>query len=771
MKQDNDRKRILAARALPFALLALLTACGGGGDDGNTTNQKPVADAGDEQTVDARSQAGLSGSGTDSDGTIATYAWEQTAGATVTITAADTPAPTFTAPDVSDAEVLTFKLTVTDDGGKTASDTVDVTVAPAITLNGQVYDSPIANALVTVTVGDKSYTATADANGEYTLDIGAVDPNAFVTITATGIGEQENVELMSIAGSFGALSSAAGEGGILETSESGSVNITNLSTAKAVLMIAANGGEDITDDAMLATSESLVSGDDLLYLATVIKLVVDGGYDLPAGTNSTLELIKDATKTTVFVAAVDLADPAAFETIYEEIISDPKLVTAFTADNVPAELFTLFVSSNNDKSLTYRVTNRGKAWTFNANGTGTRSDADFASEPFTWTTSNGSIVVTYNTPLETAGNCTHPDDNTGFLYYCESTTTKTSFTLVVDGVKADTLLLSNTGETIYPSVDDGGASMTQPIAMTGGSTNLGLQKSAAIPFTEEEVPGRWVASTTGRADASVAPFMYSTLDSGIMEFNADGSGERMAVGESLSETFAWSVTDGVLKVTYAGGDVVSYYRMRRDGNTYDTLALLNRFEGKRHSDAGLMLEVDVARLPLLELEDVPGRYSLFEMQNSFNIRMNENGTGANENFDNDGASLGDGNTFSWELRGDYSVEMRYYWDPNPAPDGSPAATCLDASTCHNWMDRLWYPAAYDDATGRVYVLEIQQYYDWDDLAAESKGALLQYQPSVRYFGRTELTSGGGVLKSSAPASAPRVNRMAKILGTPMTNGR
>jgi len=753
-----------ATRLSPLLLLALLAACGGGGsgDDGTATNQKPTADAGEVQSVDARTEVALTGSGADSDGSIASFAWEQTAGPTVTMTSADTAEPTFTAPEVNSADVLTFQLTVTDNGGESATDTVDVTVAPVITLSGQVYDGPIADATITVTVGDRTYTATADANGVYTIDIGAIDPDAFITITATGGEGQEHVELVSIAGSFAALSTAAGDDGVLETTESGNVNVTNLSTAKAVLMIQANGGNDITDDATLTTAESNVSGDDLLYLATVIKLIVDGGYTLPTGVTSTLDLVKDSTKTDAFVTAVDADDATAFETQYNNIVSDPKLVAAFTAANVPATLFTLYVSSNDNESETYRTVNRGKSWAFGTGGRGTRSDAENASVGFDWTVTGGKIVITYDAPLASAGNCTHPDVDTGELFYCESTTTGTTMTMLVDGATADTLLLSSTGETIYP--DDAG--LAQPIAMTGGSTNLGLQKSAAIPFTAEEVPGRWITTTTGRADPSLSGVMYTALDTGFVEFASDGSGTRMATDYSDPEAFTWSITGGVLKVAYVGGDTVHYYRLRHDGDVYDTLALMTRHEeGNQHSEAGLMLEVEVDRLPLLALEDIPGRYTLYEVENDFSIRFDETGTGNNEFYNESGPFNSNG--FSWTLREDYVVSMSYNWDPGAGN----VATCIDPATCHHWMDRLWYPAAYNDVTGRVYVLEIQQYYAYDDAAVESKGALDYYQPTVRYFGRSELAATGGLDKPSAPAMPSRANRMAEILGSPMTNGR
>lgn len=765
MRSTEHSKRGKWLRLMPIIAFGLLAACGG--SDGNPTttpppaNEAPTASAGDDQSFDAHTEATLAGTGTDSDGTIATYSWTQTDGADVTLEDADAASATFTAPDIDTTEVLSFELTVTDNDGATATDSVEITVAPVVTLSGRAYDGPIANATITVTVGDKTYTATADADGVYTLNIGAIDPDAFITISATGGEGQEHVELISIAGSFGALQAAAGDDGVLETSESGSVNVTNLSTAKAVLMIEANGGNDITDDATLVTSESLVSGDDVLYLATVIKLVIDGGYDLPEGTSSTLDLVKDSTKTTTFVESVDADDATAFDSMYDAIISDPQLVASFTSDNVPATLFTLYVSSANDTSLTYRATNRGKAWTFNSNGTGTRADADYASAPFTWTIANGKITATYNTPLESAGWCTHPDGAEGWTYWCESTTTATTIALLVDGTNADTLLLTPAGETDYPS----NLELEQPIAFSGGSTNLGLQTSAAIPFTADEVPGRWVTAVTGRADASVSGLMLGLLDSGFLEFQSGGAGERMATDYSPSEAFTWAVTDGVLNIEYTGGDKVSFYRMRKDGGVYDTLALLTRSEGKRHSEAGLMLEVEVDRLPLLEQEDVPARYTLFEKANDFSIRFAENGTGSSEAY-NETVPY-DTYPFQWILRDDYVVQMSYFWDEILEVD---TATCSDVNACHLYLDRLWYPAAYDDATGRVYLLEIQQRYDWDAGAEFHQGALNYYQPSVRYWGRTEFDTSTVVGKPSAPATKT-TNRMSPILGTPVIKNR
>ena len=92
-------------------------------------NQPPMANAGMDQSVDAGSMVTLTGTASsDPDGSIAAYAWTQTAGTTVTLSGASSDTASFTAPNV--AETLTFQLAVTDDQGATASDEVSVTVQP-----------------------------------------------------------------------------------------------------------------------------------------------------------------------------------------------------------------------------------------------------------------------------------------------------------------------------------------------------------------------------------------------------------------------------------------------------------------------------------------------------------------------------------------------------------------------------------------------------------------------------------------------------------------
>lgn len=95
--------------------------CGG-------VNSPPVVSAGTPQTVFKGTSVTLNGNASsDSDGTIAGYAWEMTGGTpAVTLVNANTATPSFTAPSV--VTTLTFRLTVTDNQGATASATTTVKV-------------------------------------------------------------------------------------------------------------------------------------------------------------------------------------------------------------------------------------------------------------------------------------------------------------------------------------------------------------------------------------------------------------------------------------------------------------------------------------------------------------------------------------------------------------------------------------------------------------------------------------------------------------------
>jgi hypothetical protein len=106
-----------------------------------TTNVLPVANAGADQSVTLPTNSvTLTGSGTDSDGTISSYAWTKVSGSTATLSGATTNK--LTASSLVSGSYV-FRLTVTDNKGGKKSDDVTVTVKASTTTTNA---APVANA-------------------------------------------------------------------------------------------------------------------------------------------------------------------------------------------------------------------------------------------------------------------------------------------------------------------------------------------------------------------------------------------------------------------------------------------------------------------------------------------------------------------------------------------------------------------------------------------------------------------------------------------------
>ncbi len=92
----------------------------------NGSNMLPTANAGADKSYSGTSTIYLSGSGSDSDGSITSYRWTKISGPSASLSSSTVASPSAT---VSAAGTYMFRLTVTDNAGGTDSDYVKVVVS------------------------------------------------------------------------------------------------------------------------------------------------------------------------------------------------------------------------------------------------------------------------------------------------------------------------------------------------------------------------------------------------------------------------------------------------------------------------------------------------------------------------------------------------------------------------------------------------------------------------------------------------------------------
>ena len=263
-------------------------------------NQAPVVTAANV-VVDEQSTGSVVAEISDTDGSISSISWLQVSGPQVVLTGANTATLSFTAPNVQQDTELQFSVTATDNLGKSSSATSNVSVKTtdvSYSIEGVVTDAPIANAVVTAEVGGITYTTTANANGEYALEIKlATDAgDELIILTATSPGSAA-VLFHSVLGTADDIRAASNDT-TLNSAELFATNITNVSSAfYALLALANNGDVPTTKTAMLQAALNM-EGELVLPFAVAVKLVLD--YS---------------------VSNVDLALPAQFDTVAQWLVN------------------------------------------------------------------------------------------------------------------------------------------------------------------------------------------------------------------------------------------------------------------------------------------------------------------------------------------------------------------------------------------------------------------------------------------------------------------
>jgi len=335
---------------LSLGALSFLTACGDSG--GETTPPEPpppVANAAPTVTVAGKTTeeklaVSLNASASDSDGSIASYAWTQTAGASVTLSGNNSADLSFTAPIAKAEEVLSFVVTVTDNGGATATDSVDVTVTPVneiqfameglVTTGGE---SGIASIVKASFAGQTMESTVSDLGAyRFEFDVDEDFGTELVQLEAVSLANSA-VNFANIPVSLNNLLALAGEDAVLNAEDDLSVNITQLSSAFSGII--SNRALQPLTEASIEDALASIAGNEVLNVAAAVKILSENTpapslksqsrppeLGLPVGYADILDFIRDNDPLVNYITNVQTQAPDVFQVAYQQTVNSADIV-------------------------------------------------------------------------------------------------------------------------------------------------------------------------------------------------------------------------------------------------------------------------------------------------------------------------------------------------------------------------------------------------------------------------------------------------------------
>ncbi|MFC4307567.1 carboxypeptidase-like regulatory domain-containing protein [Steroidobacter flavus] len=636
------------------------------------------------------------------------------------------------------------------------------TTTSRLTLTGTVTDAPIANAVVTATVGGQTFTANADANGNYRLEISLAQDatGGFVTLTAKGVGAQSYVEFTSLLGTFSALLTQAGSDATLSSTENFATQITNVTTALAVLLREANNGQTVASETLIQTLSASLNSQDLLDLATAIKLLVDHAedYPMPDGQASMTALLSNTAVREELVDAASSLDRAMFVATQNAIVTDPTVVKPIATGSVPSSL--LATTLPNDLNGTYYQINRAVAYVFNANGTGTVSTGAWHRN-MTWSVTNGAIEISYATPVEMWDSEFKVCLPIGYGYTVQELPLRYN----VAGATLRQLsdhILTVTEDREITARDCGPVGETETVTVARTIIDASNTQSIEPSDLRDSTRTLWVYDAASDVDDDT---LTVKVMPDIADLHADGTGRTHVFDKAF--TWALDASGKVVTATFADGTVAKYRSVRNiDDVTTDVLYDLALPTGVRNVGSSVSFRVDPQQPFSWTRNNVVGRqYSLgigeegvaVPKRKGYGFRLAADGTGSIEDDYVDEAGnveVMDGSQNShfqliWFIDDQDLIVQRTYTPVGPENYGCSLAT---DPTCVVYDHRRFIPIANDGA--RTYSL-VARRTDHDGVNAQTS--------SRTYVAMYEFEPFGDVAPSGKPALAAKARAQLKEL--------
>lgn len=606
-----------------------------------------------------------------------------------------------------------------------------------VTLAGRVVDEPIANASVVASIGSATARTMADANGNYSLRIEVPQTSASqpVVVTATGTGAQANVVLVSLPGSVATLVTDAGADGVLASSENIRANVTHVSTAEAALVMELTGGAAPSSQEQ---QEGLIKRVDpvaLLDLAAAIKLIVDTSeYNLPEGVVSTLAFAQNAGVRSEYIEEIKEKAPEDLEAAKQDTVNSSEAVQQTRASDIPARLYAAIV--DNDARYSVNIFNQVRAYTFAADGSGTRYSAAGYSTT-RWQLSGNQIVVNLDVPessegfplVDTNGDGT-PDRSVRRI----STIAQEELTLLSESLVA----VSATVQETHPNKEIPDRTITDTASQT-----IILPATDFEPFlpTGFASGGGKLLTSTYLAQTAIGANQFS---GDIFNFTAGGNGSAQVTGRS----FGWAVSDaGTLTMNLPDNVSVSYHGLDIDYSNQDPQTSYVFAEittpGARYVD---VVKVIQPAMPLVfDTAAIPGEYFLYGLGNfesgrdlydgrlmGFSLQFYDDRTG----FQSSDGLTGDGTVaretlethpfgfFRWKLGSNGALVVERQFDSN-ASSNRASRTCDPATNTNCKVNDRRELIPFAVSGSRYYWLERRQISSGGEVSGSTPSTFIQ----------------------------------------------
>ena len=338
-------------------------------------NQPPIANAGADKTVNLpTSTTSLTGTGSDADGNVASYLWEKVSGPAATMTNATTATVSLSG---LTAGLYTFRLTVKDNAGASATDQVNVTVVAA-------NQSPIANA-----GGD--ITLTLPTNSTNLNGSGSDGDGTISTYAWTQVSGPSSITIANASSATATVNALIQGTYVFRLTVTDDKSATAFDEVNVVVNAAAvnvnpvaNAGADITVNLPTNTATVNGSGSDADgTIATYAWTKTSGPAATMSNTNSATLLLNN------LVAGIYK---------FRLTVTDNLGATAFDEMNVTVVSANQSPTANAGTDITIVLP------TSSSTLTGSGSDADGTISSYAWTQSSGPLTATISNPTGSTTN-------------------------------------------------------------------------------------------------------------------------------------------------------------------------------------------------------------------------------------------------------------------------------------------------------------------------------------------------------------------------------